>query len=334
MKYSPLFPSLAGFASYSPATRLTNFDLELRVDTSDAWIVERTGIRERRIMEDGVVASDLATEAAKEAIRQAGLAADDITHTVVATCTPDYLTPSSACIIAHHLGLRPGMAFDLNAGCTGFIYALQVAEGLLYTQPDARILLIAVEGLSRRLNWADRSTCVLFGDGAAACVMTATPLPSAVSAGKLVDVLCTADGHEYELITMGGGTRKSYAIGDSLGPDFFLAMQGGAVYKNAVRNMVAVAGTLLERNNLTADDIDLFVPHQANLRIIEAVGSRLHVDPARVFTNVEKHGNTSAASIPIALDEAFRAGRIKPGARVLLAAFGSGLTWGAAILEF
>ena len=323
--------TLAGFASFLPEKCLTNRDLEARIETSDEWITSRTGIRRRHILADDESVTDLATRAAQAALAASGVAPETVTHVLMTTCTPDYLCPSSACIIAHRLGVGEAMAFDLSAACSGFMYGIDVARGLIATHPEATVVLISAEALSRRLNWSDRTTCVLFGDGAGACVMSKNTLPGGA---RLEDVLCTADGTHAMHIAIGGGTKRLYQPGDVLTEDFFLSMQGREVFKFAVRNMTRISETILEKNNLSLDDVDLFIPHQANLRIIEAVGQRLGVAEDKVFINVQDYGNTSAASIPLALADALHNGRIKPGMRVLLSTFGSGFTWGAALLHF
>ncbi len=330
----PLMSYLSGFSAQVPVTRLTNQDIETFADTSDEWIVTRTGIRERRILAKDELASSLAIKAAKNALERSGLAPEAITHTVVATCTPDGLSPASACVIASALNLPNGMAFDINAGCTGFLYALHVCRAMLLAEPEARILLVCVEGISRRINWRDRNTCVLFGDGAGACILTRKALPNATVSAVMTDILCSADSSFNRLITIGGGSSKPYECGEPVDESFFVSMQGREVFKHAVRDMVALSRQLLARNNLSAKDIDLFVPHQANLRIIEAVGARLQFGSEQVFSNVERYGNTSAASIPLAISDAILSGKIHSGMRVLIASFGSGLTWGGALLQF
>lgn len=314
---------------FVPVDNVSNDDLAKIVDTNDDWIVERTGIKERRRLAETDNASDLALRAAIQALNN-----DDprtLTHILVATCTPDFLTPSVACIVSGALQAGPVMAFDISAACTGFIYGISLCNSILASTPNAKILFICAEALTRRLNWQDRSTCVLFGDSAAACVIQSSATSPLC---RLVDVICASDGAQKDLITIGGGTACSYKIGSSVGAEFFLSMHGRDTYKHAVRQMVNVCSELLERNNLAISDISLFVPHQANMRIIEAVGARLGISEDAVFTNVASYGNTSAASIPLALSEALASGRIAPGALVLVTAFGAGLTWGAALFRF
>ena len=329
---------IQGLGTYVPTKRITNVDLMSLVDTNDEWIVSRTGIKARHMLADDENGSDAGTEAALKALEDAGIAAEDITHVLTATCTPDYLCPSTACIISGKIGSHGAMAFDLNAACTGFVYGLDVANSILAGKPGAKVLLVGSEAFTRRLNWGDRTTCILFGDGAAAAVLTngdaGTPKRCLPSAPLLRDVRCGADGRQYPLLTVGGGTNRNYKPGDPVQDDFYLQMQGREVFKQAVRSLSAVCSELLEDNGLTLEDIDLFIPHQANLRIIEAVGDRLKLGSEKIFVNLDEYGNTSAASIPLGIGDACAQGRIRPGSRVLLSAFGGGFTWGAALLEF
>lgn len=329
---------IQGLGTYVPTKRITTVDLMSLVDTNDEWIVSRTGIKARHMLADDENGSDAGTEAALKALEDAGIAAEDITHVLTATCTPDYLCPSTACIISGKIGSHGAMAFDLNAACTGFVYGLDVANSILAGKPGAKVLLVGSEAFTRRLNWEDRTTCILFGDGAAAAVLTngdaGTPKRCLPSAPRLRDVRCGADGRQYPLLTVGGGTNRNYKPGDPVQDDFYLQMQGCEVFKQAVRSLSAVCSELLEDNGLTLEDIDLFIPHQANLRIIEAVGDRLKLGSEKIFVNLDEYGNTSAASIPLGIGDACAQGRIRPGSRVLLSAFGGGFTWGAALLEF
>ena len=329
---------IQGLGTYVPTKRITNVDLMSLVDTNDEWIVSRTGIKARHMLADDENGSDAGTEAALKALEDACIAAEDITHVLTATCTPDYLCPSTACIISGKIGSHGAMAFDLNAACTGFVYGLDVANSILAGKPGAKVLLVGSEAFTRRLNWEDRTTCILFGDGAAAAVLTngdaGTPKRCLPSAPRLRDVRCGADGRQYPLLTVGGGTNRNYKPGDPVQDDFYLQMQGREVFKQAVRSLSAVCSELLEDNGLTLEDIDLFIPHQANLRIIEAVGDRLKLGSEKIFVNLDEYGNTSAASIPLGIGDACAQGRIRPGSRVLLSAFGGGFTWGAALLEF
>lgn len=315
--------------AYVPEEVISNHDLEALVDTSNEWIISRTGIESRRRLAPEQNASDLGYEASRDAITAAGLAPGQISHVIAATTTPDYMSPSVAAIIAGRLGTPHSMAFDFSAACSGFIYGLSIAGAFIAQDPGAKVLLVCTEALTRRINWHDRSTCVLFGDGAMACVLDAEPDRAQAT---IVDVICRSDGTQKDLITVGGGSACRYASGEPVGDDFFIVMKGQDTYKFAVRNMVAVCEELLVRNGLGIDDISLFVPHQANMRIIEAVGHRLKID--RVFTNVARYGNTSAASIPLALWEAAADGSLKAGDLVMITGFGAGLTWGAALLRF
>ncbi len=327
---------ISGFGSYSPETIITNADLAKRVDTSDEWITTRTGIKERRMAAAGEMGSDLALAAARVTLERTGLLPSQLTHIFYATCTPDVVCPPSSCILASKLGIKNIAAFDVNAACSGFVYALQQAAYTALADENACILLVASELLTSRCNWQDRSTCILFGDGAGAAIVSAKPhAPSCqnfpTSSAVIQDVLLSSDGSLGELLNIGS---SNYAFGETVGPEYFIRMQGRDVFKHAVRSMGNICQDLLQRNGLTPNDIDLLVPHQANMRIIEAVGSRLEFSSEKVFCNVHKYGNTSAASIPLALAEAVETNRIQPGMRVLLTTFGGGFTWGAALLHF
>lgn len=322
---------IKAFGSFLPEQVVTNADLAKIVATDNKWIVERTGIEKRRRIAASDNASDLGLRAARLALDQSGITPDQLTHVIVATCTPDQLTPSTACIIAGALNAGPVMAFDIGAACTGFIYGLSLCQSIICADKRARVLFICVEALTRRLNFKDRTTCVLFGDGAVAVILDDSVQGSICT---VEDMICKSDGRQKDLIIIGGGTAWQAQPGELVGEEVFLTMQGRDTYRHAVREMVNVCNELLEKNNLAIADIDLFVPHQANMRIIEAVGARLGIAADRVFTNVAEYGNTSAASIPLALAEARAANRIKPGARVLITAFGAGLTWGAGLLRF
>ena len=321
-----------GLGTYAPERCITNDDLCRLVDTTDEWITSRTGIKQRHQLAEGEQCSDAGVKAAQKALAEAGLTPADITHVLVATCTGDRLCPSTACILAGKLGCGPVMALDFNAACSGFIYGLELAHTVLTAHAEATVLLVSSEALTRRVNWQDRSTCVLFGDGAGAMVLRGTAAQK--PAGAVLDVICHSDGTQHELITIGGGTRQAYEHGQSIDDEFFLHMQGREVFKHAVRNMASVCQEILARNQLSIADVALLVPHQANMRIIEAVGERLHVEPSQVFANVASYGNTSSASVPLALADARAQGRIPAKGKVLAASFGAGLTWGAALLQF
>ena len=327
---------ITGFGTHVPERVLTNADFEKMLDTSDEWIVSRTGIRKRHVSDERVTTSDLAAEAARYALNDAGVTAEDITHILFGTCTPDALCPISACGLAYKLGLKGVAALDFNVGCSGFVYGLSLTRGVLCAEPNAKVLLVAAERLTSRANMQDRSTAVLFGDGAGVFVVTAgMERPEAPKPGlRIVDVILKSDGSLGDLLTIhGGGSIHPYHLGDVVGEEYYLHMNGREVFKYAVRYMAQISLELLARNNLTIADIDLVIPHQANQRIIEAVGNRLALPEEKVFSVVAEYGNTSAASIPLALGDARRQGRIRPGMRMLLPVFGGGFTWGAAILQ-
>ncbi|MDL2306564.1 ketoacyl-ACP synthase III [Desulfovibrio sp. OttesenSCG-928-C06] len=331
---------LNGFGYYAPERIITNEEMTTIVDTSDEWIVTRTGIKERHIVAPGETCSDMAYAASVKALEAAGMDATELTAIMCATITGDGVVPNMATKLQHRLGTKNTIAFDYNAACAGFVYGVHIAQGFMCTDPSHKILVVAGEVLTSRTNWDDRTTCVLFGDGAGAVVISneqRTPAkPTALSGNAMLEgVLSSADGTGGDLLTAyGGGSAHPYKKGDVVGDEFFLYMNGREVYKYAVRNMTGICNTLMEKLGYTIDDIDVLVPHQANLRIIEAVGDRLKIDPSKVFINVHKYGNTSCASIPLALGEAVESGFIKPGMRVMLCTFGGGMTWSAAILKF
>lgn len=332
-------PRIYGFGAHVPPRIVTNHDLAQIVDTSDEWITSRTGIRQRHLTDEGVTNTDIGTIAAQNALSRANVNAADISHILYATCTPDAAFPSCACQLQEKLGIKNTLSLDINAACTSFVYGLEISRSLALATPSATILLVATDTLSKLLNWNDRSTCVLFGDGSGAVVVGGaeskairhSPFPSA----SFIDTLCSSDGSLGDLLyARGGYSSHPYKLGDIVGEEYFLHMQGREVFKHAVRSMSKICQTLLKRNGLTIDDIDVVVPHQANLRIIEAVGSRLKASPERVFINVDSMGNTSAASIPLALSQAIDQGAIKQGNKVLIVTFGAGFTWAAALLQF
>ena len=327
----PISCYIHGFGAYAPERVLTNDELADMVDTNDEWITARTGIKRRHILADGECVSDAGAHAARKALAEAGLAPSAVTHLLFGTCTPDHFCPSTACITAARLGMTNNvMAYDYNAACSSFLHGLLQSRALLAAEPDARILLICGEGLSRRVNWKDRSTCVLFGDGAGAVICSSRQKGALA---RLEDVICRTDGSLWELIKMGGGSARRYDPGDPVDVDFFVSMQGQEVFKHAVRKMAEICKDILARNALSPGDVQLLVPHQANMRIIEAVSSRLDFPRERTFTNVADYGNTSAASVPLALYDARQRGHMPSGARVLMTTFGSGLTWAAGLLH-
>ncbi len=317
------YSRIAGTGSYLPATVLTNEDIEKRIDTSDEWIFSRTGIRTRRVAAEGEVTSDLGANAARAAMMAAGVAASDIDLIVVATTTPDMVFPSTACIVQKKLGITRGAALDVQAVCTGFVYALAIADKFVASGQHQRALVIGTEIFSRLLDWSDRRTCVLFGDGAGAVVLERSESPGILSThlhadGEYGDILCVPG-------VLHGGAVQGRA---------FLHMDGQAVFRFAVRALEEVCEETLAHNGLTGADIDWLVPHQANVRIIEATAQKLGLPPERVVMTLEHQGNTSAASVPLALDAAVRDGRIQRGHLVMLEAVGGGMTWGSVLLRW
>jgi 3-oxoacyl-[acyl-carrier-protein] synthase III len=327
---------ILGTGSYAPERILTNAELARTVDTTDEWIRTRSGIRERRIAAPGETTSDMGVHAARRALADAGLAPADIDLLVVATVTPDQVMPAVACVIQHKLGLPSSAAcFDLNAACTGFVYALDTAWALLGSERYHRALVVGAEKLSSVVDWHDRTTCVLFGDGAGAVVIGSDGASSHRGLHGLVGTRLGTLGESAGLLTIPSGGSSSPPSAKSLASGgHFIKMKGREVFKTAVRAMEEAARDILEQHGLSAHQIALVIPHQANLRIIEAIAQYLEIPLDRFFVNVDRYGNTSAASIPIALDEARRAGRIKPGDLVLLVAFGAGLTYGSALVRW
>jgi 3-oxoacyl-[acyl-carrier-protein] synthase-3 len=300
------------------------------VDTTDEWITTRTGIRERRIAPADEATSDLAARAAIKAVEFAGITADAIDLIIVATITPDMLFPSVACLVQDKIGARRAAAFDVGAACSGFIYALEVGQQFVMSHTHDTVLVIGAEKLSSIIDWSDRNTCVLFGDGAGAVVLQNRP-----RSHGLLTACMGSDGGKAHLLTLPGGGSRIPASPDSVASRLhYLRMDGRETFKHAVVAMCTAAQQALERCGLTVEQIDCIIPHQANRRIIEAVAERLSAPSERVFVNVDRYGNTSAASVAIALDEAVREGRIRRGDLVLLLVFGAGLTWGAAVIEW
>ncbi len=316
-----------GCGSYLPARVVTNDDLARMVDTSDDWITQRTGIRERHIAADGEVTSDLALAAARAALANAGVDAQSIDLVVLATSTPDNTFPATATTVQAKLGLTHGAAFDLQAVCSGFVYALATVDGLLRTGAFRRALVIGAETYSRILDWKDRSTCVLFGDGAGAVVLEALPQPGTAADRGLLTVRLRSDGRHKTKLYVDGGPSSTGTVGR-------VRMEGRAVFKHAVAMISDVVYDVLKDTGYTAGDIDWFVPHQANKRIIDDSARKFGIAPEKVVTTVDRHGNTSAASIPLALAVAVADGRIKRGDLLLLEAMGGGFTWGAALLRW
>ena len=319
-----MYSRIIGTGSYLPAKVLTNFDLEKVVDTSHDWIVSRSGIVERHIAADGEMCSDLALQASLRAIAAAGIGAGEIDLVVLATTTPDQVFPSTACILQDKLGIKnQGAAFDIQAVCGGFVYAMNTADLYIRGGQARTALVVGAEVLSRILDWKDRTTCVLFGDGAGAIVLRASDTPGIV-AGRL-----HADGSHRDMLKAEGNIRNGEVRGDP-----FIKMEGQAVFKFAVKVLSEVVEELLEENRLQGSDIDWLVPHQANIRIMEATAKKLGLSMDNVIVTVATHGNTSAASIPLALDTAVRDGRIKAGQNIILEAVGGGFTWGAVLIKW
>lgn len=321
---------IIGTGSYVPTRVLSNTDLEKLVDTSDEWIVTRTGIRERHLAADGEFTSDLATKAAQQALQMAGVSPEEIDLIIVGTITGDFPWPATACLVQNNLGARNAAAFDVSAACSGFVFALDGAVKRIETGSSKKALVIGAEVLSRVVDWQDRNSCILFGDGAGAVVLVGEEGDSGVLSTHL-----HSDGSYWELLYQAGfGSRypaSETGLKDRLP---YLKMQGNEVFKVAVRSLHEVAVEALEANGMTAGDVDLFIPHQANRRILEATAKRLGLSDDQVYINVDRFGNTSGASIPLALDEANRAGRIKAGDIVLFDAFGGGFTWASALLRW
>ncbi len=319
-----MFARVIGTGSCLPGNPVSNNDLAARgIDTSDEWIVTRTGIRFRHLAEAGVTSSQLGLEAARKALAAAGIGADELDLIIVATSTPDFIFPSTACLIQGQLGNKGATAFDVQAVCAGFAYALGIADKFIASGSHKKALVIGAEVFSRILDWQDRGTCVLFGDGAGAVVLAASEKP-----GILATAL-HADGSQYGILNVPGQVCGGQVTGDP-----FLRMDGQAVFKFAVRVLAEVAEEVCATAGVATTAVDWLIPHQANIRIIEATGKKLGVDRDRVIVTVDRHGNTSAASVPLALDEAVRDGRIRSGQKVLLEGVGGGFTWGAALIEF
>ncbi len=313
---------IVGTGRYLPPRVVTNAELAQRVATSDEWIVSRTGIRQRHIADESQTASDLALEASREALRAAGVGANDLDLIIVATSTPDYVFPSTACLLQAKLGVRGCTAFDVQAVCSGFVYGLGVADSFVRAGESRSALVVGTEVFSRILDWSDRSTCVLFGDGAAAVVLRADERP-----GVHATVL-HADGAQADILAVPGNVCGGRIVGSP-----FLRMDGPAVFRYAVRVLDEVARETVAKCGMRLSDIDWLIPHQANIRILDATVKKLGLPPERLVVTVDRHANTSAASVPLALDLACRDGRIRPGQRVMLQGVGGGFTWGASLVE-
>lgn len=321
---------ILGTGSYMPEKVLTNAELEKIVDTSDEWITERTGIKERRLASEEQTSSDLAFNAAAAALKNAGLKARDLDLIVVGTVTPDMPFPSTACILQSRLGAKHAAAFDVNAACSGFLFSLSVGNSFVTSGQAKRVLVVGTEMLSKFTDWQDRTTCVLFGDGAGAVVLEQSKDDTGIlsvdihSDGSLGDLLCIP----------GGGSKCPPSVETIADKQHFIRMKGNETFKVAVKTLEKVAVETLKKNKLSASDLALLIPHQANLRIIQATAKRLKLPEERVMVNIERTGNTSSASIPIALDEAVRYGRVRKNDYILMEAFGGGLTWASAMVKW
>jgi len=321
---------IVGTGSYVPEKVITNVDLEKTVDTNDEWIISRTGIKERHFAPKDVPVSELCYLAGLRALEDAKVAPEDVDLVIIATITPDYAFPATACLVADRLGAKNAAAFDLEAGCTGFIYGVATASQFIATGMYKTALVIGGETMSKILNWDDRSTCILFGDGAGAAVLQAVEEGSGFLSFEL-----GADGSGGKLLSQPAGGSQCPASLETVGKQMHTVhMAGNEVYKFAVRIMGEVAVKALEKAGLTQKDVDLLIPHQANIRIVDAAVKRLGISPDKVVINLDKYGNMSAASIPVALDEASKAGRLAAGDTVVMVGFGTGLTWGACVLKW
>jgi len=316
-----------GIGSYLPAKKVSNADLEKIVDTTDEWIVQRTGIRNRHIAGEGETTSMLATHAARAALDNAGLTANDIDLVIVGTATPDFTFPSVATQVQAAIGMHHGVAFDLQAVCSGFVFALTTADKFLRSGSHKRALVIGAETFSRLLDWNDRTTCVLFGDGAAALILEAQDGQGTVKDRGVLTTHLRSDGRHREKLYVDGGPSTTGTVGH-------LRMSGREVFRHAVSMVTDVMTDAFAATGTSAEDLDWFVPHQANRRIIDASAEKLHIAPAKIVVTVEDHGNTSAASIPLALAAAVADGRIKPGQLVMIEAMGGGFTWGSALIRW
>lgn len=326
--------SIIGTGSYMPEKVMTNEDISKFVDTSDEWITTRTGIKERRIAAADEATSDLASEAARRAMAAAGVTAEEIQLIIVATVTPDMFFPSTACFVQKKIGASNAVCFDVSAACSGFLYALQVARHFINTGNRTTALVIGAEKLSSLVNWKDRNTCVLFGDGAGAVVIRRAEEGTDAS-GRVLSTVMGSDGNLADLLKVPGGASFCPITPENVAtrPNT-IHMEGRETFKHAVTRMLEASQQALEIAGLTAADVSLVIPHQANARIITAIAERLSLPPDRVFMNLDKYGNTSAATIPVALDEANKAGRLKKGDVVLLVAFGGGFTWASSVVRW
>ncbi|MCB0002978.1 MAG: ketoacyl-ACP synthase III [Anaerolineae bacterium] len=327
---SELYARITGWGKYTPSRRLTNYDLEQMVDTNDEWISSRTGIRERRIAAPEETTVSMALEASRKALAQANVRAEDLNLIILATTTPDYLCPAAASLLQDRLGATNAGAFDLMAGCTGFVYGLVTATQFIKAGAYKRILVVGAEKISTFIDWTDRNTCILFGDGAGAVVVEPSHTPTGVLSFEL-----GSEGENYDaLYYPGGGSAKPFSATSFAERETFLQMDGKRVFKFATRTMTRSVQNVVQASGIPFNDIDCIVPHQANARIIETAVKRLKVDPDKVMVNLDRYGNTSAASIPIALCEAIDQGKIQDGNNIVLVGFGAGLTWASAVVHW
>ena len=322
--------SITGIGSYLPNKVLTNYDLEKMVDTSNDWIIQRTGIKERRIVENGVTTSDLATQASLRAMEDAGVSPKDLDMIITSTITPDHIFPSTSCYIQQKIGATRACAFDILAACAGFIYAMSIGQSFINSGAMKTVLVVGAECLSKITDYTDRATCVLFGDGAGAVVIQRNPVKHEILSSKLA-----ADGSEADVLIMPGGGAKNPASLESVQQRLhYIQFRGKEVFKLAINNITNLILETARENGLTLDDIDLIIPHQSNLRIIEATMEKLGLPMEKAFVNIDKYGNTSSASVPIAIDEARKKGHLRKGDIVMLVAFGGGLTWGSSLIRW
>ena len=322
--------SITGIGSYLPSKVLTNYDLEKMVDTSNDWIIQRTGIKERRIVENGVTTSDLATQASLRAMEDAGVSPKDLDMIITSTITPDHIFPSTSCYIQQKIGATRACAFDILAACAGFIYAMSIGQSFINSGAMKTVLVVGAECLSKITDYTDRATCVLFGDGAGAVIIQRNPVKHEILSSSLA-----ADGSEADVLIMPGGGARNPASLESIQQRLhYIQFRGKEVFKLAINNITNLILETAKENGLTLDDIDLIIPHQSNLRIIEATMEKLGLPMEKAFVNIDKYGNTSSASVPIAIDEARKDGRLRKGDIVMLVAFGGGLTWGSSLIRW
>ncbi len=322
------FVRIAGIGSYAPEKILTNSDLEQIVETSDEWIVSRTGIRERRIAAEDEASSDMGVVAARQAVEAAGISPDEVDVIVVATVTPDFLFPSTGCVLQSKLKAKNAYSFDILAGCSGFLYALHIGRDMIDSGRAQTVLAVGVESLSKVVDYQDRSTCILFGDGAGAAVLQKSDAPGILSS------CMGSNGDDWKLLYMPGGGSRMPATEQSVrSRSHFLKMEGNEVFKVAVKAMEAASLDAMKIAGVQPEDIDLFIPHQANYRIIEAIRKKMDFPERKIAVNLDRYGNTSSASIPLALHEAIKKGRVSAGDTLLFAAFGAGFTWGSLVVK-